>query len=263
MKINIACRVEIGTMPNNDDRAVLGGRILNAGMASCEEVVPALAAVCDGCGGYAGGSLAAQTVLEILSGEPAENLTDQTCLAVSLERCQQEVLLQKEELPQFSQMCTTVAGCIFDEERTLIFHAGDSRVYRYDGFYLAKMTVDHSQVQELLSLGMLTEEEAVRSPNRNVITRCIGVSCLPPEIYISNTPIRAGEIYLICSDGLWEYLSAEDICRVLGGSDPLSDKAERLVELALSHGSSDNITACLCACQGEITFAEEERYALD
>lgn len=265
MKLCFAGRVEKGHRKTNDDRALLCGEILDMnafagdGDAPALETVcdaPALAAVCDGCGGYSGGGFAAQSVLETLAAVPPEALLEEEALTVQLERAAMAVRHRQQELPQFSKMCTTVAGCVFGEERTMIFHAGDSRVYRFDGTYFTQMTQDHSEVQMLVDMGALTPDLARTAPNRHVIQRCIGLDCPPPQIYCSGTPIHKGETYLLCSDGLWEVLTEEDITAVLCKEQTLAAMADELVELALAKGSDDNITVCICRRSPENTDRE-------
>ena len=153
MKLDFAARVDIGVRESNDDRVLVSGQILDMMSHSGTVDAPALAVVCDGCGGYAGGGIAAHTVLEFLSFEEPGALADANYLAQVLKNCRQMVAEKKLEMPQFSAMCTTVAGCVFCDNSIVIFHSGDSRVYRYDSWGLAKMTKDHSLVQELVDMG--------------------------------------------------------------------------------------------------------------
>lgn len=263
MKIDYAARVEIGTKETNDDRVLIDGKILD--MTSCdgELMLPTIAAVCDGCGGYDGGGIAAQTVLEFLSYETPDSLEDTNYLAQVLDNCTQAVFEKKVEMPSYSKMCTTVAGCVFLSKSIVLFHSGDSRVYRYDGWGLARMTIDHSAVQQMIDMGQITEEEALTSPNRNVITRCIGASCPPPEIYVANTAIAPGEKFLLCSDGLWESVPAEQIKGILARDIPLDEMVDILVETALNQGSDDNISVCICAARGNATITESKPFVLE
>ena len=249
MKIEHEARVEIGKKETNDDRVLINGHILD--MASCdgELMIPFITAVCDGCGGYGGGGIAAQTVLKFLSYEAPESLKDLNYLAKVLDNCAQAVFEMKTEMPSYSRMCTTVAGGVFLRDSIVLFHSGDSRVYRYDGWGLAKMTIDHSIVQELIDMGQITEEEALTSPKRNAITRCIGAVCPPPEIYVANTAIAPGEKFLLCSDGLWENISAAQIKDVMSKNISLDEMADVLIETALNQGSDDNISVCICAAR--------------
>lgn len=263
MMIDYAARVDIGTKETNDDRVLIDGRILDMASFSGELSLPAIAAVCDGCGGYYGGGTAAQTVLEFLSYETPESLEDINYLEQVLNNCTQAVYEKKAELPEYSNMCTTVAGCVFLCNSIVLFHSGDSRVYRYDGWGLARMTIDHSAVQQLVDMGQITEEEALTSPDRNIITRCIGAPSLPPEIYVANTAIAPGEKFLLCSDGLWESVSAEQIKEILSRDIPLSEMADILVETALSQGSDDNISVCICYARGNAAVAETKPFILE
>ena len=263
MKIDYAARVEIGTKETNDDRVLIDGQILDMTSRNGELVVPTIAVVCDGCGGYDGGGIAAQTVLEFLSYETPETLEDTNYLAQVLDNFTQAFFEKKAEMPSYSKMCTTVAGCVFLTNSIVLFHSGDSRVYRYDGWGLARMTVDHSAVQQMIDMGQITEEEALTSPNRNVITRCIGASCPPPEIYIANTAIAPGEKFLLCSDGLWESVSAEQLKEILSRDISLDKMVDILVETALNQGSNDNISVCICAARGNTNVTENKPFILE
>lgn len=263
MEIDYAARVEISTKETNDDRVLIDHQILDVASLSGQITLPAIAVVCDGCGGYDGGGIAAQTVLETLSRETPALMKDPAYLSHALEMCAQAVLKKKDEIPLYSKMCTTVAGCAFFTDSITLFHAGDSRVYRYDGWNLAKMTVDHSAVQQMVDMGRISEEEALTSPNRNVITRCIGTDCLPPEIYIANVPIAPGEKFLLCSDGLWESVSTEQMKEILSRNVSLAEIVDTLIETALSQGSEDNISVCICAARGNTAIPLTEPFVLE
>lgn len=256
MRIDFAARVDIGVRESNDDRALVGGRILDMASQSGTLELPAIAVVCDGCGGYMGGGTAAQTVLERLAEEEPGSLADPDRLAETLEDCRRRVYEKKAEMPQFSEMCTTVAGCVFSEDGIVLFHAGDSRVYRSDMWGVARMTRDHSLVQEMVDMGEIAPEEALTHPKRNVINRCIGIECRAPEIYVSHAALVPGEKYLLCSDGLWESVSEQQINEVLDSGMTLAEMADALVETALSQGSDDNTSVCICMAQAEPDKAE-------
>lgn len=263
MKLEFACNVDQGIRESNDDRCLILQTIVNGTALAGEVDSPALAAVCDGCGGYDGGGVAAETVLSVLMQPLPEVLTDPERTAQVLTAAQEALTARKEQEPALQKMCTTIAGAMFHENGTLLFHAGDSRIYRYDGYYLTRMTRDHSLVQNLVNLGQLTEEEARISPQRNVITRCLGVNCPPPEVESSPVPIGPGEIYLLCSDGLWEAVSEDQLRQILASEAPLADMADQLTALAKTQGSNDNITVCLCRRPGTICLQEDTPFLLD
>lgn len=262
--LEFGCAVSKGIRDTNDDRCLMLGRIFDEDSGCGSAEIPALAVVCDGCGGYAGGGIAAATVLEVLNQSLHHSLAEPEALASALASARDAVFARKELDPSLSRMCTTIAGCLFREDGILIFHAGDSRVYRCDGYGLTRMTLDHSVVQEMVTLGRLTEEEARTNSRRNVITRCIGVDCLSPDIYVSRAPIAPGEVYLLCSDGLWEYVQEEQMLPVLATAAENPELAARtLVDLALAQGSNDNITVCLCVCPGSLSLPESTPFILD
>lgn len=263
MKIDFAARVDIGTKETNDDRTLVDGQILDMLSRNGTVDSPSLAVICDGCGGYAGGGFAAQTVLEFLSYEDPSALSDINYLSQVLDNCQSIIFQKKEEMPQYSAMCTTIAGCVFCDDCVVVFHSGDSRVYRHDRWGLAKMTRDHSIVQDMIDFGEITPEEALTHPKRNVISRCIGIAGPSPEIYVSHTGLNPGEKYLLCSDGLWESVSDDEIREILDSNLTLQEMANELVNKAMAQGSDDNISVCICASQATATVIEKKTFILD
>lgn len=263
MKIDFAARVDIGPKETNDDRILVSNQILDMISNSGTTDIPAVVAVCDGCGGYDGGGVAAQTVLEFISFEDPSTLSDVNYLAQVLSNCQKMIMEKKEEMPRYSAMCTTIAGCVFCNDSIVIFHAGDSRVYRHDRWGLAKMTRDHSVVQDMIDTGVITPEEALEHPKRNVINRCIGNNGPLPEIYVSRTPINPGDKYLLCSDGLWESVKDAEIKEILDSDLSLPQMVDTLIEKALEQGADDNISVCLCAGQGTVNVVEMKPFILD
>ena len=205
MKIDYAVKVDFGINEYNDDRILVNGELIDNGTSEGIADVPFVAVVCDGCGGYKGGYLAAETVLKRLSQKKAEALTDVSALTLALADCNLEVIKKKNEIPEFSEMCTTIAGCVFADNEIYIFHSGDSRVYRHDHWGISRMTKDHSLVQEMVDAGEITSDETYTHERNNVITRCIGTENEIPDIYVSHTGINQGEKYIMCSDGLWEF----------------------------------------------------------
>jgi serine/threonine protein phosphatase PrpC len=140
-------------------------------------------------------------------------------------------------------MGTTVSGLASavgdDDPVWVVFNIGDSRVYRYADAVLTQITVDHSEVQELLDAGRLTPEQAQVYPRRNVVTRSLG-SFPPPEIDVWELPMTAGERFLVCTDGLTNELDDEQIAQVLAESGSPADAAADLVRAANAAGGRDN-----------------------
>lgn len=263
MKLDFAARVDIGPKQTNDDRVLVGGEILDRRSFAGSVETPTVMGVCDGVGGYAGGGIAAQSVWELFLAEDPETLADAEHLARVLHRCEEIVQDKKTAMPEYSAMCTTIAGCAFCDNAIAFFHSGDSRIYRHDSWGLAKMTKDHSIVQEMVDMGEITPEEALVHPRRNIISRCIGAGGPAPEIYISGKPVNPGEKYLFCSDGLWECVKDDEIKEVLDSDMPLAQMVDVLVEKALSNGSDDNTSVCICSVQGAVNKVEIKPFVLD
>jgi protein phosphatase len=127
-----------------------------------------------------------------------------------------------------------------------VFNVGDSRVYRFVGGELSLVTVDHSEVQEMVDAGLITEQEALRHPLRNVVTRSLGTEVMPtPDVWVF--PPYPGERFVICSDGLSNELSLDDIRRIVAGVDDPQEAAVALVRAAVDAGGRDNVTVIVVA----------------
>ena len=127
-----------------------------------------------------------------------------------------------------------------------VFNVGDSRVYRFIGGDLALVTVDHSEVREMVDAGLITEAEAARHPLRNVVTRSLGTESMPtPDVWVF--PPHPGERFVICSDGLSNELSRDQIREIVAAVDDPQAAAEALVQAAVEAGGRDNVTVIVVA----------------
>ena len=122
-------------------------------------------------------------------------------------------------------------------------NVGDSRLYMV-GDEITQVTQDHSLVQEMVRLGQMDPQSAKNHPDKNIITRAVGVS-EKVKIDIFERQLRAGEYIILCSDGLTNMVEDSVILQILHGAGSLSDKAERLIELANKNGGKDNITVII------------------
>ncbi len=213
--------------------------------------VPPVFLVADGMGGHALGDRASQTVVEVFESlftAPAPTTPDVVVAAIA--RAHEAVAALTVDTGDARSIAgTTLTGVALveigdgaegsDGYHWMMFNVGDSRVYGWDGGALAQLTVDHSAVQELLTRRLITPAEIAKHPQRNVITRAVGVDdFVDADVWL--TPVSGRQLYLICSDGLTKELGDEEIAAVLRdfGEDP----AERLVAAALAAGGSDNVT---------------------
>jgi len=198
--------------------------------------------VCDGMGGHQGGALASQVAVETIgavferSSEPPEFLLEE-----ALEEANQKIRTRAREQAGLEGMGTTgVALLLGAGDLAWFAHVGDSRVYRLRQGQLEVLTMDHSFVGEMLRKGQLTPEQALNHPQRNVILRSLGPE---PEVRVDvgYRQIEEGDLFVLCTDGLWGEVSDTGIAAVLQ-SESAANSAERLVELANQNGGRDNAT---------------------
>ena len=144
-------------------------------------------------------------------------------------------------------MGTTVVSTLFYDNRIVIAHLGDSRIYRLRKKVLEQITHDHSLVQELLDQGVISDEEAVDNPYSHVITQAVGIR---PRVVAEVNEYEAlpGDVYLLCSDGLTDMVKDEEITETLVAAEGQWERAaQRLVDVANNHGGHDNISVVLVA----------------
>jgi serine/threonine protein phosphatase PrpC len=163
------------------------------------------------------------------------------------------------ENPDQSGMGTTVVASVLEENMIGIAHTGDSRAYRLTEKELIPMTTDHSWVTELQKTGMYEEMQAAGEINKNVITRALGVHDTV-EVDFRLCPVKTGEIYILCTDGLCGYADDDLIFRVAREGEGNVDKiVEQLVKLANDRGGSDNVTVVAFKIEeitGETSYQE-------
>ena len=148
-------------------------------------------------------------------------------------------------------MGTTLTAMLFDDGRMHLVHAGDSRGFLYRDGVLEQLTEDHSWIQEQVKAGAMSQAEARESKFRHIITRSVGFE-RDVEVDATGIPVRAGDCYVLCSDGMSNYVSHEDLARILG-SRWYRRAPEALVELANERGGDDNITVVVVAIANDST----------
>ncbi|HVY96514.1 MAG TPA: Stp1/IreP family PP2C-type Ser/Thr phosphatase [Solirubrobacterales bacterium] len=198
--------------------------------------------VADGMGGAQAGEVASKTAAETFQAElpqgPPEQVLERTIKAAN--RRVHELALSD---PSLAGMGTTVTAAIVDPEgeEVAIGHVGDSRAYRLRGGKLEQLTRDHSLVEEMRRKGQLTDAQAEDHPQRSIITRALGPE---PEVEVDlqTVPARAGDVFLICSDGLTTMLDDEHVARLLGRATTMQAAVRALVDEANRAGGRDNIT---------------------
>ena len=207
--------------------------------------------VCDGMGGANGGqvasTLAADTVAEIFESFFENEMAPYDITNLfrrAIRTANDKVYKLNRDDPSLRGMGTTLVIAIAIQNEIYIANVGDSRAYLFFGDTVQQISVDHSAVQELLEQGKITREEAINHPQKNIITRAIGVESIVEFDYFTYN-FRKGDQVLLCTDGLSNYCDEETLLRIIGEDESAVGAAERLINYANSQGGRDNITALL------------------
>jgi protein phosphatase len=236
LMLRSAARSDVGLVRSgNEDSGYAGDQLL---------------VVADGMGGHAAGELASAAAIATMSEVEPAGLGD----VEALERLSEAVVATSERIadvvsanPELAGMGTTLTALAWlggEPPRVAVLHVGDSRAYLLRDGEMRQVTRDHTYVQTLIDSGRITAEEATRHPRRNLLMRAIdGVHPAEPDVSVREA--RAGDRYLVCSDGLCGYVSDPDIARLLALADPTA-VVTALVDAALEAGAPDNVT-CVVA----------------
>lgn len=201
----------------------------------------------DGMGGYNGGEVASRLATEAAKSYIENNFnqiehTKEEILNLiknAVEYANMVVFEKSKSVSELEGMGTTLDICFIYNNKIYIGHVGDSRVYRIRGDLIRKLTKDHSYVQQLVEDGKITREEADHHPKKNMLTKALGCTAyVEPDIRARN--LEAGDILVMCSDGLTNMVEEKEIYRVVKENPEASPKT--LVDLANKAGGYDNIT---------------------
>jgi serine/threonine protein phosphatase PrpC len=227
--------------------------------------VHGIAILADGMGGYSAGEVASRIATDVLL-ESLENGLDrlesqlqdllttrgrqiQNLMVESIQRANSAIIEAARVEPEYQGMGTTLVAALFHNDKITVAHVGDSRAYRFRQGELTQITRDHSLLQEQIDAGLISPEWARFSQNKNLVTRALGVDP-EMEVEIHEHAIEPGEIYLLCSDGLSDMLTDEEIrdTLILCGS-ALQTACDVLVQKANDNGGHDNISVILARVQ--------------
>lgn len=231
-----------------------------------------LVILADGMGGYKAGEVASAIAVssihhEILSGLAKIHrgkIDENSGLSLESEVIKNAIILVNSEIYNTAQtdeacqgMGTTIIVVLFHDNKCTIGHVGDSRVYRKRGESFAQITKDHSLIQELIDRGLYSPEEAVKHAPKNLVTRAMGIDS-QVEVDIGEENVQAGDIYMLCSDGLNDMVVDEEIHLTLRKySANLVQAGNQLVRLANSKGGKDNISIILVRILEEFSSSNE------
>jgi protein phosphatase len=219
----------------------------------------ALVVLADGMGGYNAGEVASgmatsfiRTELGRWLAEAANRASDvevRRAMDICVDNANRAIFNAASTNPQYAGMGTTLVVGVFREGRLLLGHVGDSRGYRLRDGKFMRITHDHSLLQEQIDAGLITEEQAAFSSNKNLVTRAVGVEdSVMLESHLHE--LLAGDLVLLCSDGLSDMLDDEHIGHVLQSSEDIQAIAHALISAANEAGGKDNIAVILARVQG-------------
>ena len=213
-----------------------------------------LMVLADGMGGYNAGEVASGIAVSVMMAEMTPLLKGAqapyeaqavSLLAQSVQKANAAIYQAARSDEQYAGMGTTVVSALFFDNRVAVAHVGDSRLYRLRREKLEAITRDHSLLQEQIDCGMISAEDARHSQNRNLVTRAVGIDPeLEAEIHVHD--VLAGDVYLLCSDGLNDMLEDGDIQSILYAMQGnLELAADQLIQSANDSGGKDNVSVIL------------------
>ena len=200
--------------------------------------------VADGMGGAQAGEVASRIAVEAFQQGLGDASEPEAAMAAVVQAANLRIHERSHSHAEQAGMGTTLTAAYVDAELVSIAHVGDSRAYCLRDGQLVRLTDDHSLVDELMRQGRLTPEEAVEHPQRSVITRALGPE-LAVDVDTSSYPGRAGDVYLLCSDGLTTMVGEDQLAAVLLAHPRLREAGEALIAAANEAGGRDNITVVL------------------
>jgi len=225
-RLRTAGRTDIGQLrENNEDAIVSSGR---------------LALVADGMGGHPGKEIAANAAADVVPAVFTGRSVDE--LEAAVRAANWAIRDRAVAQPGLEGMGTTIcaAGLLTDGHLALV-NVGDSRAYLWHEGALSQLTQDHSVTAELIQRGELREEEAPQHPHYGILTRALGVA---PDVEIDRrtVAIEEGDRIVVCTDGLFNELSGEEIANAMAGSGDVTAIVDNLIDRALTHGARDNVS---------------------
>ena len=228
----------------------------------------------DGMGGYKAGEVASEMAVLSITAELMESLANQQLgkidlvlgkqaeaqLIVDAVKSAHEVIYSvSQSQPQCAGMGTTLVVGVFTNNKLLVGHIGDSRMYRLRDQVLSQITEDHSVLQEQINSGYITPEQAKYALNKNLVTRALGIDP-EVELELNEHDVEVGDIYLVCSDGLTDMVDDDAIQSVLNELMlDMNAAAQALVQLANDNGGKDNISVILIKVKESFEYTKTWR----
>lgn len=218
-------------------------------------------AVADGMGGHEDGDLASRTVIEALN-----TIENPSSASELMALCESKIFLANSNLHDIGRqrgaiVGTTIVVLLVADEYFASLWCGDSRLYMIRDGQIAQVTRDHTEVQELLTNGVITPEQAFTWTGRNVVTRALG-ALEEPQLEITSAPVDAGDVFVICSDGLTQHIADHEILACVSANRS-QQACDQLIAMTLERGATDNVTVIVVRYNqgGPTAFETDERAA--
>ncbi|MCK6490078.1 MAG: Stp1/IreP family PP2C-type Ser/Thr phosphatase [Planctomycetes bacterium] len=239
MKLQMAALTNKGRIRDNNEDSVF------------VDVRDRVAIVCDGMGGHAGGQVASEIAVQVMSHALRQlrpgDWTDEERVVEAMKRAvfgaNDHILGRARVDPELYDMGTTVVSCAFMHDRVVTANVGDSRIYRIAGGRIEQVSSDHSLVAERVRAGLMDPDSKEAQLLANIITRALGMEQVTVDITIEE--LHLGDVYLLCSDGLSDMIQDEEMAQVVTAAPSLETACMALIDLANERGGVDNITVAL------------------
>ena len=242
MHYDYCSRTDLGRVRTNNEDAV------------CIDAQTNVFVLADGMGGYNAGEVAADMATTQVCEDMQRWLAElpkplaihhvRSALEICVENANRAIFDAARKQPQCAGMGTTVVAGVLCNDQLVLAHVGDSRCYRVRGGVLEQLTRDHSWLQQQLDFGLITAQQAALSTQRNLVTRALGIA-RSVRVEVNAFPLLSGDLLLLCSDGLSEMLTSDELCAMADSNAPLQGKADGLVDAANHQGGRDNISVLL------------------
>ena len=250
----VGLKSSAGPREPNEDNAFIQDYVTDA----TQQRYLCLGAVADGMGGHKAGEAASSAAIQLLFREfnaqrtsygedPAMSTEDLLFeLFSSINATVYDITIRDEDL---KGMGTTLTAFLAEEGQAFIAHVGDSRAYLVRDASITQLTEDHTLVENMVKENVITREQAATHSDRHVITRAIGVD-QTVQIDLLSFDITPGDVIMLCTDGLYDVVSPQDVLMVLGRSPSIHNACEDLVRLAIDNNTTDNVTVLLWVVPG-------------
>lgn len=205
-----------------------------------------LVVLADGMGGHNAGEVASRLAVETVTDSILHAPQfDHQAIVAAVEAANDAIFVEVQQVPEYQGMATTLAVASFQDGKIHFTHVGDSRIYRLRKGVLAPLTRDHSVIQELVDMGMYNSIEQAKQAGvkSNLLTRGLGTD-RQIEVDINQKRVEPDDLFLLCSDGLSNMISDDEMCRIILANS-LDNAMKKLLKLALYNGGADNISMIL------------------